>query len=192
MKKQKIGIYGGSFNPIHHAHLLCAQWAKDALALDEIIFLPSGKPPHKNGKLTLEGVYRKEMVALAIENTKYFSMETKEFDSNVKNFTFDTMMWFKEKYPNADFYFIIGGDMVADLPNWYRIDELIQLVTFVGIDRPNTTMETPYPIVTIDSPMIDLSSSKIRQFVAGGKSIRYLVPDAVEQYIQTHQLYQLD
>src|SRR5690625_5044544 len=97
-----------------------------------------------------------------------------------------------ELYPAVDFYCIIGGDMVSDLPNWYKIDELVQLVQFVGVKRPGYEVESEYPIIMVDTPLIDISSSSIRKKVAIDCSIRYLVPEAVREYIELEGLYKND
>lgn len=186
---RKIGIYGGSFNPPHIAHLTCAQWAVEQLELDLLLFMPSGIPPHKNNKQTISGKYRKDMVELAISDNDKFTMESIEVDTNEKQYTFDTIQKLKAKYPNDQLYFIVGGDMVDYLHTWYRIDELVKLVQFVGMNRPNSTMKTDYPVLLIDSPMLDVSSSLIRERVKTGKSIKYLVNDDVIAYIEREKLY---
>lgn len=188
-KVKKIGIYGGSFNPIHNGHLICAQWVYEQLKLDTILFLPSGIPPHKTTKVVLPGNLRKTMVQLAIQQQQHFQLESYEVDTNEKHYTYNTVKWLKEKYPNDELYFIIGGDMVEDLPNWYNVDELVKLVQFVGVNRVGSTLQSVYPILTVHSPLIEISSSLIRNRIAQGNSIRYLVPQEVCHYIKSNGLY---
>src|SRR5690625_2434815 len=179
-KREKVGILGGTFNPPHMGHLVMADQVKDQLDLDKILFMPTAEPPHSSvEKKTISSDIRVEMVELAIQDNSNFDIELYEVESGGKNYTYDTMKALIELYPAVDFYFIIGGDMVSDLPNWYKIDELVQLVQFVGVKRPGYEVESEYPIIMVDTPLIDISSSLIRKKVAIDCSIRYLVPEAV-------------
>src|SRR5699024_1936791 len=118
--------------------------------------------------------------------------ELYEVQAGDKNYTYNTMKALIDLYPAVDFYFIIGGDMVADLPTWYKIEELVQLVQFVGVKRPGYEAESDYPMTMIDTPTLDVSSSLIRDKVAKDCSIKYLVPDAVREYIELEGLYKND
>ncbi|MBS4770550.1 nicotinate-nucleotide adenylyltransferase [Carnobacteriaceae bacterium zg-ZUI240] len=187
--QQKIGILGGSFNPIHMAHLRNAQSVLDQLGLDKIIVLPSGTPPYKTTKKLVDTSHRLEMVRLAISDNPKFEVNTIEMDTPGVHYTFDTIQSLKQHYQNAKFYFIIGGDMIDALHTWYRIDELIQEVTFVGIDRMHSKNESSVPFIPLHLPLLDISSSMIRQMVQNQQSIRYLVPNAVMQYIEKERLY---
>ena len=192
-KREKVGILGGTFNPPHMGHLVMADQVKDQLDLDKILFMPTAEPPHSSvEKKTISSDIRVEMVELAIQDNSNFDIELYEVESGGKNYTYDTMKALIELYPAVDFYFIIGGDMVSDLPNWYKIEELVQLVQFVGVKRPGYEVESEYPIIIVDTPLIDISSSSIRKKVAIDCSIRYLVPEAVREYIELEGLYKND
>jgi len=113
-----------------------------------------------------------------------------EIERGGVSYTYDTIVFLKEKYPEYDFYFIIGADMVADLPTWHRIDELSKLITFVGVQRPGFIANSSYSVLWVDAPLLAISSTDIRNRVISGLSIRYLVPDRVEKYIKEHHLYE--
>lgn len=191
--RQRIGILGGTFNPPHLGHLLMAEQVGKQLELDKVWFMPTAKPPHAPGKQTIAAQHRIEMVKLAIQDNPLFVLQPYEVFKGGTNYTVDTMTHFVNKYPEVDFYFIIGGDSVRDLPTWRRIEELSQLVQFVGIRRPGVEdLESIYPVIWVDSPLVDLSSTEIRLRVYLEQSIRYQVPQAVIQYIQEHQLYAME
>lgn len=192
-KREKVGILGGTFNPPHMGHLIMAEQVKDQLDLDKIFFMPTAQPPHSSvTKTTIASEKRVQMLELATMDNSDFEIERYEVDKGGKNYTYDTMKALIELYPTVDFYFIVGGDMIADMPTWYRIDELIELVQFVGVNRPSYSVETEYPIIMVDIPMIDISSSTIRKKVAMNCSIKYLVPEDVRNYIVLEGLYQDD
>lgn len=185
----KIGVLGGSFNPIHIAHLRNAQSVLEILALDKIIILPSGTPPYDTTKTLVSAIHRVAMVSLAIETNRQFELDMTEVMAGGKQYTFNTIQQLKQKYPNAQFYFIVGGDMVDTLHTWYRIDELVKDVTFVGITRKGAKMATPIPYIQLDLPLLEISSSAIRDMIKQQKSIQYLVPDKVREYIKKEGLY---
>lgn len=192
-KAEKIGIMGGTFNPPHLGHLIIADQVKDQLNLDKILFMPTAKPPHSSiEKDTIASEKRVEMLELAVQSHPDFDLELYEVQNGGKNYSYDTMKALKEMYPGVEFYFIIGGDMIEDLPSWHRIDELVEMVQFVGVKRPNFENETDYPIIMVDLPEIDISSSLIREKVSRGCSIRYLLPRNVEKYIELEGLYKDD
>ncbi|MFV0559177.1 MAG: nicotinate-nucleotide adenylyltransferase [Enterococcus sp.] len=189
-KKKQVGILGGTFNPVHIAHLIMAEQVGQNLGLDRVFLMPSYQPPHVDTKKTIDAQHRLDMLQLATEDNPFLEIETIELVRGGKSYTYDTMKALTEKNPDTDYYFIIGGDMVEYLPKWYKIDELMQLVNFVGIKRPNYATESPYPIIWVDVPMLDVSSTKIRQKISHGCSVRYLLPDNVINYIQEEGLYQ--
>jgi nicotinate-nucleotide adenylyltransferase len=186
----KIGIVGGTFDPIHCGHLLIGSEVKEALSLDEIWYMPNKIPPHKKDRHITPLYDRLHMIELAIANNQDFVLATDEVDREGLSYTFDTMTMFRKNYPHHTFFFIIGGDMVEYLPKWYKVDELLQLVQFVGVTRPGYTVETSYPIITVEIPEFAVSSSLIRKRVKNGKSIRYLVPAHVQHYIEEKGLYE--
>ncbi len=186
---KKIGILGGTFNPPHLGHLIIAEHVKDQLDLDTILFIPSYEPPHKHSKKTIDHAHRVNMLERSLSDNDKFDIDLIEIEREGKSYTYDTMRLLKEKHPDTEFYFIIGADMVEDLPNWHKIDELIQLVQFVAVNRPNYQTESTYPVIMVDVPDVDISSSMIRQKVRDGCSIRYLVTAETEKYIENEGLY---
>lgn len=192
-QRQRIGILGGTFNPPHLGHLLMAEQVGKQLELDEVWFMPTAKPPHAPGKQTIASSHRLEMVKLAIQDNPLFKLQAYEVYKGGTNYTVDTMQHFVSEFPEADFYFILGGDSVKDLPSWKRVEELSQLVQFVGIRRQGVENLAPmFPVIWVDSPLIELSSTEIRLRVYLEQSIRYQVPPAVEEYIRRHQLYAME
>ena len=187
--RKQVGILGGNFNPVHNQHLLIADQVGTALNLEKVYLMPEYLPPHVDEKDTIEAEHRLNMLKLAIADNPLFDIEQAELQRKGKSYTYDTMKALIAQNPDTDYYFIIGGDMVEYLPKWYKIDELVEMVQFVGIKRPGYTIDTPYPIIWLDTPMMDLSSSLIRKKIAQGCSIRYLVPEAVRNYILEKGLY---
>lgn len=187
--KKRVGIVGGTFDPPHLGHLIMANEVKQALHLDEIRFMPNKIPPHKvrNSRVTNDD--RKKMISLSIQDQPYFLLDLIEFEREGPSYTFDTVSLLKKREPDIDFYFIIGADMIEYLPNWYRVEELIQMIKFVGVNRPGHSHQTKYPIQFIEIPDINLSSTLIRTKVKNKQSIKYLVVDEVMNYIKEHNLY---
>ena len=192
-QREKVGILGGTFNPPHIGHLIIAEQVRDQLDLDKIVFLPTAEPPHSSiNKKTISSDIRVELLDLAIHTNPNFEMELYEVEKGGKNYTYNTMKALVDLYPAVDFYFIIGADMIEDLPTWHEIDKLVELVQFVGVNRPGYAVETDYPLIMVDVPLVDISSSAIRKKVAQGCSIQYLVPENVQNYIEREGLYQDD
>ncbi|MCF6160603.1 MAG: nicotinate-nucleotide adenylyltransferase [Furfurilactobacillus sp.] len=189
MPKQRVGILGGTFNPPHLGHLIIADQVGKQLGLNKVLFMPNAQPPHIDPKLAIDPLLRARMVRRAIFGNPLFDLEMSEIQRGGKSYTYDTMVDLKTRHPKTEYYFIIGGDEVAYLPKWHRIDELAKIVTFVGVGRAGYKKQTPYPVIWVDVPTIDISSSMIRDRVKRRQSIHYLVPEAVEAYIKEHQLY---
>ncbi|QDX93208.1 nicotinate-nucleotide adenylyltransferase [Brevibacillus laterosporus] len=193
---KRIGIMGGTFDPIHNAHLLIAEQAREKAKLDEVWFMPAHIPPHKQQKKSVaNATHRAEMVRLAIRKHPQFRITMVELDREGPSYTADTMQQLVALHPDCQFNFIIGGDMVEMLPQWYAIEELVRLVRFIGFHRPQAAPQpskwTTY-VDFIEIPLWELSSTYIREQVQIGKSIRYLVPSAVECYIKESGLYGAD
>lgn len=188
--RRQIGLFGGTFNPVHMGHLVVAQTVGSRLGLSRVLFMPDNKPPHVDAKTAIPVAHRVSMLEAAIRDNPLFDLELSEVKRGGVSYTYDTIVALKKAHPDTDYSLIIGGDMVAYLPKWHRIDELAQLVTFVGVERPGVRVDSPYPIVWVDAPQLDISSTDIRQRVRRGQSIRYLVPDAVRAYIKKEGLYQ--
>lgn len=188
-ERRKIGILGGTFNPPHLGHLIIADQVRDQLGLEKIIFLPSANPPHAKGKTTIDAKHRVRMVEKAIELESQFELDFTEINRGGKSFTFDTIKSLTEQNPDIEYYFIIGADMVEDLPSWYKIDELVNLVQIVAVNRPQYSVETAFPLIFIDVPNIEISSSTIRQKISDQCSVKFLLPDKVLEYIEAEGLY---
>lgn len=186
---KRIGILGGTFDPPHIGHFLVADEVKFKMDLDEIWFIPTNEPPHKN-KATLDSSYRLAMLQKATEQINYFKVNAVELERSGKSYTIDTIDLLKAQYPTYSFYFIIGADMVEYLPNWYKIDELIQKIQFVGVKRSNFKVDSPYPIHEVNIPTIDISSTNIKERIKIGAPVQYFLPKEVYAYIKEHHLYE--
>ncbi|WP_172369328.1 nicotinate-nucleotide adenylyltransferase [Sporosarcina jiandibaonis] len=186
---KRIGILGGTFNPPHIGHLIIANEIKYALNLDEVRLIPTATPPHKLADNNVTAQQRLRMVELALEGSEGLTVSSFEVDKGGVSYSYDTITSLKEIEPEAEFYFIIGADMVDLLPTWHKIDELVRIVTFIGVNRPGSLGETPYPVRFISIPEIDLSSTVLRARLAEGGTIKFLTPPAVESYIRQEGLY---
>ena len=189
---KKIGILGGTFNPPHLGHLIMAQQVGDQLGLDEVRFMPDAQPPHVDEKKTIDPLHRAKMVQAAIAGNSRFGIELLEVQRGGKSYTYNTMLQLKVEHPNYEYYFIIGGDEVAYLKTWYRIDDLLKLVHFVGVNRPGQPRVTDYPVEWVAVPNLEISSTDIRKRIANKQSVRYLLPDMVAAYIVENGLYMDD
>ncbi len=185
----KVGILGGTFDPPHYGHLLIANEVLSELNLDEIWFMPNQEPPHKKKSESVENNDRLQMLELSIEGNSAFKVEMIELERSGPSFTVDTMKILNERFSDHQFFFIIGADMIEYLPKWHKIDELIELVQFVGVERPEYSSKTDYPILYVDIPAFEVSSSMIRNRVQQGKTVRYLLPDRVIEFIREKHLY---
>lgn len=188
--RKQVGLLGGNFNPVHLAHLVMADQVQNQLGLDKVYLMPTYLPPHVDEKKTISSEHRLAMLELAVADNPCLDIEPIELIRKGKSYTYDMMKALKEANPDTDYYFIIGGDMVEYLPKWHRIDDLLHLVQFVGIRRPNYPTESTYPIIWVDVPQMAISSTLIRQKVKSGCSTRYLLPENVINYIQEKGLYQ--
>ncbi|MBZ2404602.1 nicotinate-nucleotide adenylyltransferase [Liquorilactobacillus hordei] len=188
-KKKRVGILGGTFNPPHMGHLIIADQVANQLDLDKMFFMPDSLPPHIDYKDAIAADKRRMMVELSISGNPLFNLETAELERGGVSYTFDTIIELKRRHPDYEYYFIIGGDMVDYLPKWYRIDELVKLVHFVGVARAGFPKESQYPVMWVDVPLIEISSTQIRWNIQHKCSIKYLVPENVENYIKEEGLY---
>ncbi|GBG95629.1 nicotinic acid mononucleotide adenylyltransferase [Ligilactobacillus salitolerans] len=188
-QKKRVGLLGGTFNPLHNGHLIVAQQVLSQLGLEKIVFLPDNLPPHVDHKDALPAKQRLEMVRLGITGNEKFELDTTEIERGGVSYTVDTIKDLQARHPDTDYYFIIGGDMVEYLPKWYQIDQLVRMVKFVGVKRTGARTQSQYPLLWVDVPTIDISSTLIREKVQQGCSIKYLVPSAVEDYIKEEGLY---
>ncbi|WNS74370.1 nicotinate-nucleotide adenylyltransferase [Bacillus sp. DTU_2020_1000418_1_SI_GHA_SEK_038] len=186
---KRIGILGGTFDPPHLGHLIIANEVLNTFELDEIWFMPNQEPPHKTKTNAIKTGDRENLLKLAISGHPNFKIERLELERLGPSYTYETMKVLTEKHPDKQFYFIIGADMVEYLPKWRNIDELVKIVQFIGVNRPSYSNKSNYPILYAEVPDIEISSSQIRTRLLENKTIRYLVPDSVMNYIKENQLY---
>ncbi|GIO55699.1 MULTISPECIES: nicotinate-nucleotide adenylyltransferase [Paenibacillus] len=191
----KVGIMGGTFDPIHIGHLLAAEAARDTFGLDEVWFMPSHIPPHKE-QAGATGEQRLGMVAEAIADHPCFRTLDIEIRRGGVSYTIDTVKEIRSSFDNIEFHFIIGADMVNYLPKWEGIEELVELMSFIGVGRPGSTLNLDAlpaylkgKILLADMPQVDISSTEIRERLATGHSIRYMVTDSVYDYIRRRGMY---
>jgi nicotinate-nucleotide adenylyltransferase len=182
---RKIGIYGGTFDPIHHAHLVLARQAREELDLEQVIFVPAAVSPFKEAPAA-DGEVRLRMVRAAIADEPGFVADDFELRRPPPSYTFDSIQHFRQQFKDAEIHCLIGEDNVAGLSRWHRFEELGRLVQFVVLNRTGRAPAHPYH--TIDR-LIDISATDIRKRVASGRSIRYLVPTEVQTIIQQGNLY---
>ena len=203
MTRSKIGVLGGTFDPIHLGHLIVAEDLREKLGLKEVLFIPAGRPwlKLKEEKPISAAEHRLAMVRLAVASNPYFKVSTLEIDRPGLSYSIDTVLELKaELGDEAEIYFIVGPDALLGLPRWKEPARLLEECQVVGIGRPGyaganlrklerSISGASRRITLVDVPQIDISSTEIRERVAQGLSIRYLVPESVEKYIAEHELY---
>ncbi|WP_240675661.1 nicotinate-nucleotide adenylyltransferase [Ammoniphilus sp. CFH 90114] len=184
---------GGTFDPIHVVHMMVADQVCQQLKLDQVWFMPAHIPPHKEGSTVSDSLHRVKMVELAIEKIPYFELSSFELERPGPSYTIDTVLLLRKEFPECEFFFIIGGDMIDYLPNWHRIDELVHLVQFVGVHRPGYLPNNEFSehhVIIVSMPQMELSSTYIRNHRRIGGSIRFMVTEEVERYIEENRLYE--
>ena len=187
----KIGIYGGSFNPIHIGHLIIADFIRIKKGFDKILFIPVGSPSHRENNL-LNGKERLKMVELAIEDYPYFDSTDIEIDRKEVSYSVDTLMELKEKFPENDYIEIIGEDSAEYLHTWKDLDKILDISGFLVLKRPNSNYNKNYKNVeVIESPLLEISSTKIRERIKIGTGFRYMLDNRVYNYIMENRLYNL-
>ena len=196
---QRLGIMGGTFDPIHYGHLLMAEEAQQAFALDEVVFVPNGRPAHKKAYLVSSPEDRFAMTRLATASNPHFSASRMEVDRSGMSYTIDTLRQFRALYPKLEeLYFITGADAVLEILTWHEYDQLVQECRFIAVTRPGFVLEQLSTIISAEFlsrvsflpiPGLEISSTDIRQRVHEGRSIKYLTPEPVEAYIEQHGLY---
>lgn len=198
----RIGIFGGTFDPPHLGHLILAERCREAASLDEVWFLPSFRPPHKQGEPLTRFESRCEMVALATVGQPSFRVVKLESELPPPSYTAETLRVLIERHASDQFKLILGGDSLHDFPGWHRPDLIVARAGLIAVPRPGVAVvsaaelaakigvsESAVELLIVDSPLVDLSSTDIRRRVAAGKTIRYLVPRAVEEYVREKRLY---
>jgi len=186
----KVGIIGGTFNPIHIGHLILAEEAREKLGLARVIFVPTYFPPHKGNGDIAKADERYKMVKLAIKGNRNFKASDIEIRRAGLSYTIDTLRAFKQRYPRDELYFITGSDLLKYLTEWKDLDEIIKMVKLIVATRPGYPLDRiPSYITTVAIRAVDVSAFEVRQAVREGRSFRYLVPEAVCKYISKKGLY---
>lgn len=201
MKKKKIGIMGGTFNPIHIGHLILGQTALEQFQLDKVLFMPTKNPPHKRYDNIVDDAIRAEMVLIAIKDNPYFELSTFEMDREGITYTADTLTQLTKQNPDEEYYFIVGADSLFYIDKWKDPDTIFKLSRLLAavrgqasnkdmlqkIEKLNETFHASVEL--LNSPNIDISSSEIRERIQNGMDIQYYVMPDVARYIQSNDLY---
>lgn len=199
----RIGVFGGTFDPIHLGHLIVAEDVRTELDLDAVLFVPNREPPHKAGETGAPAEDRAAMVRAAVGTNPWFRLELSELERPGPSFAVDTLRGLRDRRPGDELLFLLGTDALAGLPSWRRPEALIGEFRLVAMRRPDEEghlsaslrdLERRFPelserVTLVDVPVIGISSREIRERVKAGRSIRYLAPEPVEAYIDQHGLY---
>lgn len=198
----RIGIFGGTFDPIHLGHLIIAEELRYRLALDRILFLPAGRPPHKTDREISPNQQRLEMLEMAIADNPHFAVSTVDLKRPGLSYTADSLAVLQAEFPDRELYFLMGQDSLRDFPTWHGPDRIVRQARLgvalrpgVVVDIDTIVRQVPAAagrIKLIDVPLIQIASRLIRQRVREGRPITYQVPRAVEGYIRAHGLYRAD
>lgn len=198
--KNKVGIFGGTFDPIHNGHLYIAYEALKQLELDKIIFIPAGNPPHKNSSNVIDGNIRYKMVELAIKDFEGFQVSDYEINKKSRSYTFETLQYYKSK-ESDELYFILGADSLISIDYWKSVDKILEAATIVVFNRPGftkeeiekkkTQVELKYnkKIIYLDLLNLEISSSCIKEKICKGERIDFFIPESVKQYIEENNIY---
>ena len=195
----RLGILGGTFDPPHYGHLVLAENARTQLSLDRILFVLAGQPPHKPHQPAAAADNRLGMVEAAISDNEFFSISRVDLDRPGPHYTVDMLNLLRREYPQVAFYFLMGGDSLAEFPHWWQAPAILQETMLAIMPRPGydpdlVVLEQVLPgirerVTWLDVPYLDIASSGLRQRVRKGLSLRYLMPPAVKQYVSEHHLY---
>lgn len=191
----KTGILGGTFNPIHNGHLIIAEQSRQKFVLDRVLFIPCNIPYHKKSFELEPAEHRLAMVKLAVKGNPSFKVSDMEIKRGGLSYSINTIKQLKKIYTaNTEFYFILGADSLPELSLWREIGTLMRLCRFIVVTRPGfsrSALKQPLlsRILSFTSPLIDISSTKIRRYLKKGQSVKYLVPESVEKHIKKHRLY---
>jgi nicotinate-nucleotide adenylyltransferase len=188
----RIGVFGGSFDPIHFAHLVLAEQCREQARLDRVLFVPAFRQPLKQNRHRAKYEHRVEMIQLAVAGHPAFQVSEIEKGRD-PSYTVDTLRQLRDQHPADDLYLLVGTDCLPHLPEWHQPEEIARLASLLIATRPDAPADAAPPSYfrsrRVDMPMIAISSTDLRQRVKDGRSIRYMAPRAVECYIETHQLY---
>lgn len=201
MTKRRIGIIGGTFDPVHIGHLFIAETVQREYNLEKVIFVPASNPPHKQATFVTSVLHRYIMAVKATADNDSFAVSTIEISRNGLSYSIDTVKEIMDLYgEETDIFFVTGADTIAELPTWNRIDQLLRICHFVGTARPGCLSGFDKirehfgdigqkRIHRLSTPELEISSTDIRERVKTGRSIRYIVPERVEKYIRQNGLY---
>ncbi|KAA1031066.1 Nicotinate-nucleotide adenylyltransferase [Pseudonocardia sp. Ae406_Ps2] len=191
--QRKIGVMGGTFDPVHHGHLVAASEVADRFALDEVIFVPTGRPWQKSARDVSPAEDRYLMTVIATASNPRFSVSRVDVDRDGPTYTADTLADLHDAMPDAQLFFITGADALQQILSWHKVDELFRYAHFVGVTRPGYELADGHlpegSVTTVEVPAMAISSSECRDRVASGRPVWYLVPDGVVQYISKRSLY---
>ncbi|HWL93811.1 MAG TPA: nicotinate-nucleotide adenylyltransferase [Phycisphaerae bacterium] len=200
----RIGLYGGSFDPIHFGHLISARSVAEQLSLEKIVLIPCGQPPHKRDRVLTDARHRLELLRLAVEGDPLFEVDDREVRQPGPSYTIQSVDAYREQFGDvAELFWIIGADSLPELPTWHRVGELVERVQIVTAVRPGFAAppadllkkavgsESAEQLLKhcLHTPEIDISASDLRRRIHSGRSIRYLVPESARSYIDLHNLY---
>jgi nicotinate-nucleotide adenylyltransferase len=210
---RSVGLFGGTFNPIHLGHLRGAEEIRELFHLEEVIFVPSSIPPHKTTEKVIEANHRLEMIRLAVSDNPYFSVSDVEISRPGKSYSVETIRYFRERRQEESFFFILGSDAFLEIESWKEFQNLFSLCHFVVMTRSGSQKEmlalpralapafrtvseekswvhsSGYMLYFKEISFLDISSTKVRKLIEKGRSARYLIPPEVETYIRKHSLY---
>ena len=196
---RRIGLLGGTFDPVHYGHLVIGEVARTEFGLDRVVWIPSGSPPHKQGDPVMPQEHRYAMTVLATATHPQFAVSRLELERRGPSYTIDTVATFLERFPRSEIFVVTGADAMRDILTWHRHADLIRVCRHVAVSRPGYSLKRLEEVLpaaylphihSIAAPGVDISSTQIRERIAAGKPIRYLVPEAVESYIQKYHLYE--
>jgi len=197
----RIGILGGTFDPVHYAHLAIAEEARSQLGLELVVFLPAGQPPHKPGTVIAPAHHRLAMLELALAPNSHFVISRLDLERPGPCYTVDTLVLLQEEWgPETELYFIIGADSLLEMHTWYHPERIVELARVVVAPRPGnpfhlTELEKSLPglsrrVRMIQAPLLEISGTDLRRRVREGQPIKYYLPEEVEAYVFEHGLYQ--
>ncbi len=194
----RLGVMGGTFDPIHYGHLFIAEEARVCFALDKVLFLPNGNPPHKEEAQVTSAQHRYKMTALAIADNPFFEISDRELRREGKAYAYDTLIELHAAHPTAELFYITGVDTIAEFMTWYRHEDVIELTTFLVATRPGYDLNALRGLLParylervafLTETRLDISSTELRERVRNGLSIRYLTPPTVLETIHAEGLY---
>jgi nicotinate-nucleotide adenylyltransferase len=199
---QRVGVYGGTFDPVHIGHLVAAEEVRAVLRLDRLLFMPAGDPPHKFAHGLTPAAHRKRMVEIAIADNPGFELSTVDLDRPGPHYTADALAILREREPDADLWFVMGEDTVLDVPNWTHPERIVEFARLAVVTRPGwkvrvedlASLDTAIPGIVrccdfVSIPMLDIASRRVRERIRNGEPHRYLLRADVAAYIHDHDLY---